>query len=211
LPAGLDRFLARQFSHPEGLAGRLLLGPLLNHIGGQMMRDAFFALDVEPGEPCLDLGFGGGALVERMLKAGATVTGVDRSAAMVARAQARFAQGMASGRACFLEASADALPLPDRSVQKAASVNALYFWPDLLVVMRELARVVQPGGRLVLGFQTAAAVRSWPGHVHGFHAFEDAEISHAVSEAGFVLLDVRPGFHPAVRDYRTLIARRDAQ
>jgi len=208
LPAGLDRLLARQFSRPQGPIGRLFLGPLLNRIGARMMREAFDALDVRAGETVLDLGFGGGALADRLLASDAAVVGVDRSAAMVQRACRRHASAVAAGRARFLQGSAQALPLADASLDKAASVNALYFWPDLAAVMRELARVLKPGGRLVLGFQTEDAVRSWPGHVHGFFAWPDACVEKAVEDAGMPIASVRHGFDPRVRDFRTLVARK---
>jgi SAM-dependent methyltransferase len=93
-------------------------------------------------------------------------------------------------------------------MDKAASVNALYFWPVLGPVMGELSRVLKPGGRLVLGFQTAEAVRAWPGHVHGFRAWEEAEICTALQRAGFVVVEMQAGHAARVRDYRTLIARK---
>jgi SAM-dependent methyltransferase len=93
-------------------------------------------------------------------------------------------------------------------MDKAASVNTLYFWADPDAVMAELARVLRPGGRLVLGFQTAEAVRAWPGHVHGFHAWDEAAVVAAAEAAGFRIQALEPGLDPRVRDYRTLVARR---
>ena len=75
--------------------------------------------------------------------------------------------------------------MPDRSVDKACSVNSLYFWANLDAAAWEFARLVRPGGRLVLCFQTPQAVRSWPGHRFGFHAWEEEEVASAVAGAGF--------------------------
>jgi len=175
-----------------------------------MMVDAFAALAVVPGDRLLDLGFGGGLLSELALHAGARVTGVDRSAAMVARANRRFASAVAAGQARFLEGPAQALPLPDSAIDCVASINTLYFWPDLEAVARELWRVLVPGGRLVLGWQTAKSVRAWPGHVHGFRAWDDADIEAAATVAGFAIASIAPGHHRMVGDYRTLVALRSA-
>lgn len=181
----LDRFLAGQFARPHGPAGRLLLGPLLDRIGAPMMEGAFRALDVRSGERVLDLGFGGGLLVRRLLAAHARVVGVDRSAAMVARARRRHLDAIREGRALFLEGDARALPLGDSAVAKAASANVIYFWPELAPVFAELRRVMVPGGRLVLAFQTPDQVRAWPGHVHGFVAHEVTDVADALGAAGF--------------------------
>ena len=195
------RFLAAQFARPHGAAGRFLLGPLLDGIGAPMMGAAFRALETKPGERVLDLGIGGGALSRRLVRAGAVVTGVDPSTALLERARRRMPG------ATFLEGHGAAIPLADSAVDKAASVNTLYFWADPAVVMAELARVLAPGGRLVLGFQTAEAVRAWPGHVHGFHAWDEATIAAAAEAAAFRIVAVEPGHDPRVRDYRTLVAR----
>lgn len=198
----LDRFLASQFARPHGAAGRFLLGPLLDWIGAPMMAAAFRALETRPGEAVLDLGIGGGALSRRLVRAGAAVTGVDPSPVLLDRARRRMPGAL------FLEGHGAAIPLPDAAMDKAASVNTLYFWADPGAVMAELARVLRPGGRLVLGFQTAEAVRAWPGHVHGFHAWDEAAIATAAEAAEFRILAVHAGRDPRVRDYRTLVARR---
>jgi arsenite methyltransferase len=202
----LNRFLAAQFARPQGAAGRWLLGPLLDGIGAPMMAAAFAALEVRPGARVLDLGFGGGMLIRRLLAAGARVTGVDRSAAMVARARRRHLAEIREGRALFLEGDAHTLPLGDAAVEMAASVNTLYFWADLAPVLAELHRVLVPGGRLVLAFQTPDQVRAWPGHVHGFVAHEIADVERALVEAGFA--PEAPAHHRArpVGDYVLLAA-----
>lgn len=199
----IHRFLAEQFAGPQGVAGRFVVAPLLDWTGAPMMAAAFAALEPAPGEAILDLGFGGGALSRRLVRAGVRVTGVDPSDVALERARRRIGTA-----ATFLQGRGETIPLDDATMDKAASVNTLYFWPALGPVMAELARVLKPGGRLVLGFQTAEAVRAWPGHVHGFRAWEEADICDALAAAGFALLDVRAGHAARVRDYRTLIARK---
>lgn len=142
-----------------------------------MNRLALAAVDPRPAERILEVGFGGGALLSRMRAAGAEAIGVDISPAMVRRALKR---GF-----IVLEGKVDALPLPNGSIDKAVSVNSLYFWPDLAAATAELARVVRAGGRLVLCFQAPEAVRAWPGHVRGFRAYEVDEVVVMMKAAGF--------------------------
>ncbi len=158
-----------------------------------MSRMALEQLDVRRGNQVLEVGFGGGELIESLLAAGAEVTGVDVSEAMIARAKRRFRRAAAAGRARFLRGSADLLPLEPGAVDKACSVNAIYFWKDAGAVMREFARVIRPGGRLVLCFQTPEAVRNWPGHRHGFIAYDEGEVAAFMRAAGFRLLGSKAG------------------
>lgn len=132
-------------------------------------------LALVPGERFLEIGFGGGALLRAAKAASAKVSGVDVSEAMIGRAK---------GLDVHL-ASAEALPFADRTFDKAASLNSLYFWPDPERALGEIARVLRPGGRLLLGFEPAKELRKYPGHVHGFRVFEVAEVRALMEGAGF--------------------------
>ena len=180
----MRRFLARQFARPTGLIGDRLIAPLLDRTGRAMSRVAFDQLEVRPGSRVLEVGFGGGVLSEMLLRAGAKLTGVDRSDAMVARADRRFSRAIAAGQANFMVGSAEDLPV-ERAFDAAVSVNTIYFWPDLAPVLDGFARAVRAGGQLVLCFQTPEAVRRWPGHRYGFTAHEPNEVRAAMAEAGF--------------------------
>jgi ubiquinone/menaquinone biosynthesis C-methylase UbiE len=139
-----------------------------------------------PGDHVLEVGFGGGDLLRALLDAEpAQLIGVDVSEPMRLRGRRRLAKEIASGRLHLLVGSAERLPLGDASFEKACSVNSLYFWPDLPAAMREFARVVKPGGRLALCFQTPEAVRNWPGHEHGFAAYDVEEVARAMECAAF--------------------------
>jgi SAM-dependent methyltransferase len=83
------------------------------------------------------------------------------------------------------QASVQRLPLAEASVDKAVSLNSLYFWSDPPAAFRELARVVRPGGLLLIGFEPPEELRKWPGHLHGFRLFEVAEVRALMAAAGF--------------------------
>jgi len=175
------RWLARQFARPRGPLGRWLIAPWLNRIGRDMNRLALAELGVGPADDVLEIGFGGGELLGWLRAAtNGLVYGADISAAAVARARRRLGGGVE-----LFEASVEALPLSDAAVDRACSVNNLYFWPDPAAGMAELARVVRPGGRLAVAFEPPEELRKWPGHRHGFRLFEEEEVRALMAQAGF--------------------------
>lgn len=180
----IGRFLARQFARPSGWLGRLWIAPWLDRISAEMNRLTLAELDLRPDEAVLEIGFGGGALLAAILATtSGPVWGVDLSPAMVARARRRFAGVV---RLQLVEASVERLPLATASVDKACSVNNLYFWPDPAAGMAELARVVRPGGMLAIAFEPPEELRKWPGHRFGFRLYEEAELRSLMAAAGFI-------------------------
>lgn len=96
--------------------------------------------------PCrvLDAACGTGRHSEWLFSRGHQVVGVDSSPDMLAKARAKLPA------ARFELGDLDALPLPDASVDAAVCALALVHCADLGQPFRELARVVRPGGRIVI-------------------------------------------------------------
>ena len=97
----------------------------------------------------LDVGCGDGALVCAAASRGAEATGVDPDPAMLAAARTRADKDGIT--AAFLEGRIERLPFPDAAFDVVVSITVLCFVPDASVAVREMARVLRPGGRLVLG------------------------------------------------------------
>jgi len=108
-------------------------------------------VDAQPGETLLDLGCGAGLdLYMYAQKIGPTgkLLGLDLAEPMLSKAKANlFAVGISNVE--WLKASADAIPLPDNSID-IVTANGIYnLSPDKDAVMREVARVLKPGGRTI--------------------------------------------------------------
>jgi ubiquinone/menaquinone biosynthesis C-methylase UbiE len=177
----------------------------LNRTGAAMNRMALAELAPEPGDRLLEVGFGGGDLLRSLLERDpALVTGVDVSEAMLARARRLGGED----RLRLLLGSAENLPLNAGSVDKAYSVNSIYFWKDFPAASREFARVIRRGGAVALCFQIPQAVRSWPGHVHGFAAYEVEEVALQLEQAGFRSPRVARGSDRSVSEFVCLVSER---
>lgn len=140
------RFVARQLASPKGFGGRLIMA-IMNRGNAGMNRFALETLAPGKSDRVLEIGFGGGVLLPELITRSGKVTGLDRSREAIAAAQARFGR-----RAEFLLGSVEQMPFADASFDKVVSCNTVYFWTSLHAGMREIARVLAPGGRLVIGF-----------------------------------------------------------
>jgi SAM-dependent methyltransferase len=105
------------------------------------------AAGISPGDRVLDVACGTGVLTrEAAVRAGPSgaVTGLDLSPEMLAVA-ARLSPELR-----WQQGSADALPFPDQSLDAVVSQFGLMFFPDPVAGLREMMRVLVPGGRLAV-------------------------------------------------------------
>jgi ubiquinone/menaquinone biosynthesis C-methylase UbiE len=104
----------------------------------------------------LDVGCGGGRTIARLAKAApdGRVFGVDYSEASVAAARRANKASIERGTVCVLPGSVSRLPFPEATFDLVTAVETHYYWPDLTADLREVLRVVKPGGQLVLIAET---------------------------------------------------------
>ena len=106
-------------------------------------------LEASAGDTIADVACGTGSVaVEIARRYGCTVVGVDQSAEMLAAGGRRVAAAGLADRITLLEARAEKLPFAAASVDGLTFTYLLRYVDDPAATLRELARVVRPGGRI---------------------------------------------------------------
>lgn len=144
-----------QVRKPSGWLGRRVVRAM--NMGHATMTDwGLQQLAVPTGAEILDVGCGGGWTVRRLaaLALEARITGLDYSAASVAVSRYTNAKEVAAGRVRIDQGSVAALPFPDHSFDVVTAVETHYYWPDLSANVREILRVLKPGGTFALIAET---------------------------------------------------------
>jgi len=104
-------------------------------------------IEAGPGDTVLDVATGTGAVaIEIAKRTGARVVGLDQSPEMLAHARARIDRTGLGDRIELLEGRAETLPFADGSFDALSFTYLLRYVADPAATMRELARVVRPGG-----------------------------------------------------------------
>jgi ubiquinone/menaquinone biosynthesis C-methylase UbiE len=191
---GLGRFVASQLRKPSGLVGRIL-ARVLNRGNAPMNDLTVKSLDLTPDDHVLEVGFGGGDLINRMapLVTRGRIVGVDFSPEMTSMCTKRFGALIRTGTLELRCASVENLPFASGAFTKACTVNTIYFWPDPVASLKELWRALREKGRLVVCFNPRATAEKFPYTKYGFELYEPAQVEHLLEEAGFRDVQMVPG------------------
>lgn len=151
-------------------------------------------LEIAPGDTVLDVACGPGNTLRRLVgDVGdeGLVIGVDAAAGMLARA----VEDTSSPNVAYVRADGAHLPFGDQTFDAVACFGALYLVDQPFAVLRELVRVLAPGGRIAILTSCARVpgplepVVEFAGHHSGFRWFGPDTITGALEEAG--LTDIR--------------------
>lgn len=158
-PGRPPRLLLDAFVQPRGLLGRIG-GVLMAH--GLVQQQEIAGLLASPGSDLCEVGCGPGVLADVLARRYPQLRLhlVDPSPVMRAQAARRCQPWLREGRVDISAGTADQIPLQDESCDTVLTVNSVAMWPNLSSGLREIHRVLRPGGHLVLSWHSATAASS---------------------------------------------------
>ena len=145
--------IGSQLGHPRGPLGAIV-ARIMRRSNAQLNLWMVELLQVAPGDRVLEIGFGPGVALAALLARASDgfVAGVDMSEDMVRQARSRNAAAIAAGRLDIRHGNAGCLPFDDATFDKVCGAHVIYFWADPVATVRELRRVLRPGGTLALAY-----------------------------------------------------------
>jgi len=117
--------------------------------------------DRHAGKQVLEIGGGVGTDLAQFAKHGACVTDVDLSAGHLALAEENFRLRGLSGR--FVHHDAESLPFEDDAFDVVYSNGVIHHTPDTVRIVREIRRVLKPGGRAIVMVYAENSLHYWWG------------------------------------------------
>ena len=143
--------MVRQCRKPTGELG-LQVANNMNENHLPLWRWGFSQLDFTDIRSILDIGCGSGMTVKLMaeLAEKARISAIDYSPDMVELAKATCLDQIASGRIAIVQCEVSRLCFDDETFELVTAFETYYFWPNLINDLKEIKRVLKPGGRLLM-------------------------------------------------------------
>jgi SAM-dependent methyltransferase len=180
--------IVSQFHRPRGLAGRLAGWEMTLRPSNRKRNIwAVSLLDVQPSDRVLEIGFGPGLAIRELARRATRglVVGVDHSETMRAQAARRNAAAVRAGRVSLMLASIEEPPDLGGPFDKILAVNNMGMWPEPVLRLKELARLLRGGGLIAIVSQPRC-----PGATAETTSAAAREIVEFLEAAGFVSIRV---------------------
>src|SRR5262245_8287655 len=147
----LQTNLLMQFRKPSGLIGRLNLW-LMNRRHSKLTDWGLQHISIASSDTILDVGCGGGRTLRKLaaIAREGKVYGVDHSEASVQACRRTNRHAIQTGHVEVRQGSVSQLPFADNMFDLVTAVETHFYWPDLPADLREVLRVLKPGGTLLI-------------------------------------------------------------
>jgi SAM-dependent methyltransferase len=162
---------------------------VLNFFNRRGNRLVASALDVRRGHRVLEVGFGGGAAMPTTmaaLKGNGVLCGVDLSADMARLVAERFRGTPGDVTPVLACGDVERLPLRSQTFDRAYAMHSHLYWPSPLTGIREMHRVLRPGGRMLLGMDVVSGVRLVRWFGRGYKPPYPDDLQELLCQAGYV-------------------------
>ncbi|MBN1810241.1 MAG: class I SAM-dependent methyltransferase [Anaerolineae bacterium] len=193
---GIMQAMFKQFRKPTGwMAGLAALG--MNRGHEKVWRWGLEHIAIAPDAIILDVGCGGGGAVRILAQAASCgkVCGVDYSEDVLPTARRVNRALIKQGRVEIRQGSISNLPFPDDMFDLATAFETTHFWPSPADDLREVRRVLKPGGTLLIANEAYADARfekrntTWS-RLADFQLQTPEETRQCLVEAGYARVEI---------------------
>jgi len=147
------------------------------------------ALNLQPEDDYLEIGCGSGIFMKLYASHVRSITGLDHSEDMVKLATHYNRKRVEEGTAKFRQGEALELPCEDEKFSAVAAIATFMFWPEPLESLKEIHRVLRPGGQLVISLGwNADDGKDHAKHIkkYGIKLYTGKEMQSMFQAAGFL-------------------------
>jgi ubiquinone/menaquinone biosynthesis C-methylase UbiE len=180
-----NRLFAKHLKNPEGEVGKAV-GIVMNKTNEYMNRYTYKNMNVSLDDELLEIGFGNGKFIPELFENDRKFkyTGIEISKVMLEEAQKNIPANI-KDNVNLLKASIDNIEFEDSSFDKICAINAMYFWNKPIDYLKEIKRVLKPGGELFICIRSKEVMERQEFAKYYFRLYSYGEINKMLVDLGF--------------------------
>ncbi len=187
----LDKFFDKTARKPSGCFAKRMYSNPRGHY--KSFRWTLDKLQLKPDDIFLEIGCGGGVLLNMALETVKHVKAIDHSSDMVQIAREKNQEAVSEGRIEIVQGNAESLPWDDNSFTCATANQMFFFIEKPMIVLKEFYRVLKPCGRLVITSTEDSILPKlifvlWS---HSMHLYKNSDMGSMLKQAGFQMVEVK--------------------
>lgn len=180
--------LAGQLMCPSGEKG-VEVAKMMNATNSGMTYHSIDILPMSQGMKTLEIGPGNAAHLKYLFnrEQAQVYTGLDISGLMVEEATRINQVFVDEGRASFVLYDGSEIPFEEGTFDAVFTVNTIYFWENPLRFLKEIKRVMKPGGSFALTFAEASFMETLPFTKYVFSLYSPEKVRELAIQSGFAV------------------------
>lgn len=183
--------LEKQLRCPAGKAG-LEVAHMMNESNLGMTLNTIDALDLRDLHNLLEIGHGNCGHLETLLSKAHKLeyVGLDISETMFEEAQRINRDLINKGKISFKLYDGTRIPFDDGTFDRVMTVNTIYFWTDPDEFIREIARILKPGGLCVITYGQKEFMKNLPFVGKHFRLYDNNDVSALIKNSDLNLVEI---------------------
>ncbi len=176
-----------QRSLPRGLAGRITLW-FMQKEHKSVYKNMIKGLDLQPEDDLLEVACGSGHFLKKYASHAHSIAGLELSEVAVKVATKKNKERIVAGTAEIVQGEASQLPWEDNRFSVAIAMGSFSIFPKPLESLKEMYRVLRPGGRAVIGLEHNAEDgldHTRYAEKYAMRVYTENEVRAMMKEAGF--------------------------
>jgi ubiquinone/menaquinone biosynthesis C-methylase UbiE len=178
------KYVGKKFGNPNGFGGKIST-KIMNIINQKQYNAVLKNIKLEPNNNVLDIGFGNGYLINKILKQNVSVNiyGIEISEDMVNKVKSKY-----NNVKLFLE-NINKTSFGENTFDKIYTINTIYFWNELDNCFSEIKRILKPNGIFMNVIYTKEYLNKLIFTKYGFIKYSVEDIKNITENNGMKIIE----------------------